>query len=157
MHAKSMEHIDLTEMTELIRSSFMALNADDATYITMFLMLLDPATGECRYVNAGHSVAPLVYGKDGIAELFVPGPPVCRWSPAAGSPEGRIMLEKGQRVVLFTDGVTESCGDTDAEAFFREQFARRDFDSSEFIERINALHEGSRNDDILLMVCERTA
>lgn len=157
MHAKAKAHIDLTEMTELIRRSFMELNADDATYITLFLMLLDPATGECRYVNAGHSVAPLICGEDGIRELFAPGPPVCRWSAAAGSPEGKLLLEKGQRVVLFTDGVMENCGDMDAETFFREQFARRDFDPTEFIGRINDFHEGSRNDDILLMVCERTA
>lgn len=155
MQVKSMPQLNLEEMVERIRRSFMELNSDDATYITIFMMLLDPRTGECRYLNAGHSVAPVVRTHSGLQELILPGPPICRWSPIAGSTAGRMQLERGDRVALFTDGVMEKCPGIDAEQFFRERFSDEVFDAGEFIREINEIHNGNRIDDILLMVCER--
>lgn len=152
---KGKRKMDLKALTEEIQGAFLELNADDATYITMFLLLLDPATGDCSYLNAGHSVAPMVYRKGGLQELFAPGAPVCRWAETVGSDVGKIHLEPGDRVALFTDGVMEECSGLDAEKFFRERFAEERFDAAEFIHEINRAHDGNRVDDILLMVCER--
>ena len=156
MHVKGKTQIDLEETAELIRRSFLELNPDDATYITVFMVLLDPATGECRYVNAGHSVAPTLFDGENVQELFVPGPPVCKWSPKAGSSERRLTLAPGDRLALFTDGVMEKCAGIDPAEYFLEGFARKGFDAEEFISGINNIHEEGKTDDILLMICERT-
>ena len=132
-------------------------DADEETYITMFMVILDPETGECEYINVGHSVSPIVLNGGKIHELFVPGVPICRWDENAGSELGRVKIEKGDRIAIFTDGVMERCERIDSEKFFCDNFARRNFDASEFIQEVKTIHVKNRADDILLMICERTA
>ncbi|MBR4079286.1 MAG: serine/threonine-protein phosphatase [Christensenellaceae bacterium] len=151
------EGMELKDMPAKIRESFMELNADEETYITMFMVMLDPKTGECEYINVGHSVSPIVLNSGKINELFIPGVPICRWAENAGSEVGRVTLEKGDRIAIFTDGVMERCERIDSEKFFCDNFARRNFDASEFIQEVKTIHVKNRADDILLMICERTA
>ena len=149
--------IDFKDIPAKIRESFMELNADEETYITMFMVLLDPKTGECEYINVGHSVSPYVLNGGELKELVVPGVPLCRWAENAGSEVGRVTLQKGDRIAIFTDGVMERCERIDSEKFFCDNFVRRSFDAAEFIQEVKTIHVKKRADDILLMICERTA
>jgi phosphoserine phosphatase RsbU/P len=76
-------------------------------YATLFCGVLDPAAGTLRYVNAGHP-APLVLRADGAVEELEPtGPPVGLF-PNAAWQEKVVRLRAGDRIVAYTDGVTEA-------------------------------------------------
>jgi sigma-B regulation protein RsbU (phosphoserine phosphatase) len=79
-------------------------------FITLFYGVLDPATGLLRYINAGHN-PPLVVGADGRvkARLLGTGPAI----GMIGGMEfevGEQILEPGDCLFAFTDGVTEARG-----------------------------------------------
>ncbi|HVE73689.1 MAG TPA: SpoIIE family protein phosphatase [Mycobacteriales bacterium] len=74
---------------------------------TALYVVLDPETGDLRYVNAGHP-PPLVTRPDGTAEFLegASGVPVGALSGTRYK-EGRARLETGQALVLYTDGLVE--------------------------------------------------
>jgi phosphoserine phosphatase RsbU/P len=76
-------------------------------YATLFCGVLDPATRTLRYVNAGHN-PPLVVHTDGSIDRLEPtGAPVGLFSSSAWEEEA-IRLRCGDRVLVYTDGVTEA-------------------------------------------------
>jgi sigma-B regulation protein RsbU (phosphoserine phosphatase) len=79
-----------------------------AMYLTIFIGRLDPQTGDLRYANAGHPV-PYVVGGDARVERFgqVTGP-ILGILGTERFAEGRERLRAGDRLVLYTDGVTEA-------------------------------------------------
>ena len=79
--------------------------AIEAKYATMFHATLDK-TGVFTYCNAGHN-PPVVYGPGGLRRLESGGMPVgfFEHAPYADVVE---QLQKGDVVVIFTDGVTEA-------------------------------------------------
>lgn len=78
-----------------------------ARYATAFLGLLDPATGNFEYANAGHN-PPILLRRNGRMEtLERTGTPIgmlpkCKYQQQA------ITIESGDLVVMFTDGITEA-------------------------------------------------
>ena len=76
-------------------------------YATLFVGLLDPAACRVDYVNAGHNPPLLVSPGGRIEELQATGMPIGFLS---GAPyEARsVSLEPGTRLVVFSDGITES-------------------------------------------------
>jgi phosphoserine phosphatase RsbU/P len=84
-------------------------------FITFFYAQLDGSSGELRYVNAGHN-APVVMHRDGSHHRLEAGGGVLGIFPKQRFELGTILLEPGDRIVLFTDGVTEA-GNVDGEEF----------------------------------------
>jgi phosphoserine phosphatase RsbU/P len=82
-------------------------------FVTLFFGVLDPASGEVTYCNAGHNV-PLVLRRDGAIEQLEN-----TWCIIAGVDAGatyteqRVQLHTGDRLLLYTDGVTEAAGKDD--------------------------------------------
>jgi serine phosphatase RsbU (regulator of sigma subunit)/pSer/pThr/pTyr-binding forkhead associated (FHA) protein len=76
-------------------------------FITFFFCLFDPKTGELRFANAGHN-PPIVVRASGQAEMLEGGGPVLGILPIAPYSEMRINLQKGDMLVLYSDGVTEA-------------------------------------------------
>jgi phosphoserine phosphatase RsbU/P len=76
-----------------------------ARYATMFYAVLTPA-GELAYCNAGHC-PPVVIGKSGVRRLERGGFPAGLFE---GLPyeEGKVQLDPGDHVVVFSDGVSEA-------------------------------------------------
>jgi serine phosphatase RsbU (regulator of sigma subunit) len=93
----------------------------EGRFVTAALARLDTATGELAYLLAGHP-APLLL-RDGrmVKELAAPPrlPLGVSIPDAAAAVVGREQLEPGDRVLLYTDGVTEA-RDTHGR-FFGEQ------------------------------------
>jgi len=79
----------------------------ESVFITFFYGVLDTATGECRYVNAGHN-PPCVMRNDGCREHLTEGGLVIGAMPGSAYEEGRVRLSPGDEVVLYTDGITEA-------------------------------------------------
>ena len=68
-----------------------------------------------RYVNAGHN-PPIVIHRDGSHDRLEEGGIVLGVFPSQASRRAPMPLEPGDRVILFTDGVTEA-GNVDGEEF----------------------------------------
>ena len=83
-----------------------------ARYATMFYAELH-ADGRLVYGNAGHN-PPIVVGPGGVRRLEAGGPPVGLFE---GLPydQGEIQLVDGDRVIVFSDGVSEACNIRDEE------------------------------------------
>ena len=83
-------------------------NNDANMFVTVWVGIVDLATGEVEYVNAGHN-PPLVTRTDGSVEFLVgkSGPPL---AAMGGVPYRKkaLHLGAGDGLVLYTDGVTEA-------------------------------------------------
>jgi sigma-B regulation protein RsbU (phosphoserine phosphatase) len=76
-------------------------------YATLFLARLETATGELRWVNAGHA-GPLVARADGGHEILEGTGTILGCFPDARWDEGRTTLGPGDVLVLVSDGVLEA-------------------------------------------------
>ena len=76
-------------------------------FITFFFSVLDAATGELAFANAGHN-PPIVVRASGESQMLEGGGPVLGILPAAPYGELRERLGPGDMLVLYSDGVTEA-------------------------------------------------
>jgi sigma-B regulation protein RsbU (phosphoserine phosphatase) len=83
-------------------------DARSGLFVTMFYAILQPWSGEVTYVNAGH-MPPLVVraGKAMAEELRVPGMAL-GILPDERFGEYTSYLKRGDALILYTDGVTDS-------------------------------------------------
>ena len=89
-------------------NSIVYQNTESDRFITFFYAQLEGSTGRLAYVNAGHN-APFVVRSDGSHERLREGGPVLGVFDKRNYEMGSAALLPGDRVVLFTDGVTEAC------------------------------------------------
>jgi sigma-B regulation protein RsbU (phosphoserine phosphatase) len=83
-------------------------NTDSDRFITFFYAHLDGSARRLTYVNAGHN-APFVVRSDGSHERLRDGGAVLGVFAGRNYETGSAQLYAGDRVILFTDGVTEAC------------------------------------------------
>jgi phosphoserine phosphatase RsbU/P len=76
-------------------------------FVTLFYALYDSNTQVLSYTNAGHN-PPFVLRADGSCERLASGGTVTGIFDESSYDEGRVRLEPGDRLVLFTDGITEA-------------------------------------------------
>jgi phosphoserine phosphatase RsbU/P len=89
-------------------------NIAEGRFISFFYCVLDSLTGVMTYTNAGHYL-PMLVRADGGHERLGIGGPVLGVLPEAEYEQGSIALGPGDRVVLFTDGLTEARNGDDEE------------------------------------------
>lgn len=75
--------------------------------VTLFYGEYETSTGVLRYVNAGHNAPFLLRGEGGFVRLPATGVAL-GIVPGAAFETGEATLAPGERVVLFTDGVSEA-------------------------------------------------
>ena len=85
----------------------LAAAALNTRFISFFFALLDPASGELAYSNAGHN-PPLLIRANGTLEWLTEGGPVLGIVPNAAYDEVRCVLNSGDVAVLYSDGVTDA-------------------------------------------------
>ena len=83
-------------------------NTSGERFITFFYAQLDGPGRRLTYTNAGHN-APVLLHRDGAYERLEAGGGVLGVLPDQKFSVGIAQLAPGDRVVFFTDGVTESC------------------------------------------------
>jgi len=76
-------------------------------FITFFYAQLDGPARRLRYTNAGHN-APIVSHRDGSHDRLLEGGGILGVFPIQEYSSGTYDLASGDRVLLFTDGVTEA-------------------------------------------------
>lgn len=78
------------------------------TFVTLFFGVLDPASGLLRYINAGHN-PPIVTDKLGkVRARLAPTGPALGIFPGSEFRIGELIMEPGEFLLAFTDGVTEA-------------------------------------------------
>jgi sigma-B regulation protein RsbU (phosphoserine phosphatase) len=89
-------------------NSLVCHNTGNDRFITFFYAQLDGPARLLRYTNAGHN-APILLHRDGSHERLEAGGGVLGVFPSQTFSVGTAQLACGDRVVLYTDGVTEAC------------------------------------------------
>jgi phosphoserine phosphatase RsbU/P len=87
-------------------NAHLCTNMPSNRLITLFYGEFDPATGALRYVNCGHN-APFVLRSGGIERLPATGLALVVLGDAAYE-TGETTVRPGERLFLFTDGITEA-------------------------------------------------
>ena len=96
-------------------NSLVCHNTGSDRFITFFYAQLDGPSRVLSYSNAGHN-PPIVLRRDGSHERLHAGGAVLGVFPQQSFALGRSQLAPGDRVILFTDGVTEAYAE-DGEEF----------------------------------------
>lgn len=94
-------------LSELHRR-FNALNLDVDKYLTMFYGIFNKNTYEFRYSNAGHNCIPIKYNEFELEKLEIKGYPIFSLFNEINYKEKTIYLDRGDKVLFYTDGITES-------------------------------------------------
>jgi serine phosphatase RsbU (regulator of sigma subunit) len=82
-------------------------HAPSSRFVTLFFGVLDPTTGEFRYVNAGQN-PPLLRRANGVYERLRTGGVALGMFELATYQSAATHLETGDVLVMYSDGVTEA-------------------------------------------------
>ncbi len=134
-------------------------NITSGKFITFFYGLLDVKTGIFRYANAGHN-PPIVVRADGSIHRLFDGGVMLGIFEQSTFASAEIQLFPGDRMVLFTDGVTEienpaeeDFGDERLVQFIKANAYLSAADlQDKIMQTINEFSAGKFNDDATLIV-----
>jgi serine phosphatase RsbU (regulator of sigma subunit) len=157
---------DPTDLAALVTrlNRIITTNCPSNRFISFFIGVLDPKTGELTYVNAGHN-PPLLARRSGEVEKLDTTGLLLGIFPAAKFEQRARTLNPGDIVVLFSDGVTEAARPDVDEEFGEERLAQslarlKDLPARQIVESINReVHDFTRGappaDDITLVIAKR--
>ena len=130
-------------------------------FVTVFYCIFDPASGRLDYANAGHS-APLLRREDGsVEELRGLGGVMLGVRQGVTYLNHTVELRRGDRLVLYTDGVTEAFNESNEpygqQRLIAEIQGHGDGPAGALVERIcrsvsNFAGAAAQSDDITLSV-----
>ncbi len=95
-------------------NALLCRNIASDRFVTLFYAQLDGASRQLRYVSAGHN-PPFVVRRDGSHERLRQGGIVLGVFANQTFKSDVTQLQSGDRLVLYTDGVTEACNSEDEE------------------------------------------
>jgi len=113
IHAQSMSHDSLVDTISAV-NRYLADNIPANRFVTLFYAELDPASGALSFLNAGHN-PPLIVHSAGTVEQLASGGLPLGIKRDAEYREGRTQLQKGDVLVIYSDGVTEAVSPTGEE------------------------------------------
>lgn len=102
-----------TDIAKFLNERFL-WDPETMRYFTFLYGILDLDTREFRYVSAGHP-GPLLIPKKGNARPLAMSPPAIGIIPTTTFTEHRTTLKPGDRLFLYTDGITEATNENDEE------------------------------------------
>ena len=136
---------------------------EEGMFVTAFICVLDIDTNEMKFINAGHN-PPFLMKKDAEFEMMKPKANLV-FGMMEDMPyqEQCIMLEKGDVIYLYTDGVTEALN-ADDELFgeerlkqvlnrHREKIDCTDTFMKHLYDEVNVFAKGVSQADDITMVC----
>ena len=86
----------------------------EGRFISFFYCVADTALGVLTYSNAGH-YAPMLVRSDGSVDRLTAGGAVLGVFSDAAYEQGHVPIASGDRMIFFTDGVTEARNAADEE------------------------------------------
>lgn len=108
----AVHHLDPGECLARTNDALCAQNPLDL-FVTVFYCVLDPTTGVLRYANGGHNPPYVRRAADAVETLNGAGGLVLGAMAGVRYPTHTVQLLRGDRLVLFTDGVTEAFNPTE--------------------------------------------
>ncbi len=109
-------------------NELLVLSTDPHMFATFFYGLLDTDSGEFTCTNAGHN-PPLVVRRDGSLEELNRGGLLLGMLEGQVYQQATVVLEAGDVIVMYTDGITEAVGpgmeEDDPDAMFGEDALRK--------------------------------
>lgn len=84
------------------------LNIDDQYYITIFYGVYNKRTKLFTYANAGHNCMPILLKEGKVEEIYIEGFPICTLFDDVEYDKSQISLEKGNKLLFYTDGISEA-------------------------------------------------
>ena len=97
----------LTQLVERMNRYACSNSQNGRRFTTAFIAEYEPAMRRLTYVNAGHN-NPIVLRRSGAVERLDVGGVPLGVMDTAGHSSGEVMLEAGDWLVAFTDGVVEA-------------------------------------------------
>ena len=82
-------------------------HGDANMFATMFVGVLDPASGALAYVNGGHE-SPALVGAAGVRARLLPTGPAVGMLPGMEFTVAHQAIDAGEMLLLFTDGATDA-------------------------------------------------
>ena len=132
-------------------------------FVTAALVVVETATGRITYASAGHEPPLVARCQGGVVRLEASGPILGAFADATFE-ERTASLDRGDCLVLYTDGVTETRAD-DREFFGEDRLLRSitaacgwtaDAIARTLVEETRAFRGGAEPfDDLTLLVAER--
>ncbi len=128
-------------------------------FVTFFYCAIDTATKRIRYCNAGHNPPVLVRADGQTIRLSEGGSALSRLFSGTPFGDGQQELQAGDRLVLFTDGVSES-RDADGNDYGEDRLeqiiaANRQSSAAALItaivDRVSSFSEGRVDDDLTMV------
>lgn len=155
------------EVSELMGrlNTVLARNVAEGRFVTFVYGELDPTTGEFRFVNAGNTEPVLVPRSGKARKLGSHGPPLGlfdEWDYESGT----LVLDPGDRVLLFTDGISEA-ENRDGEFFGEKNLLGRlatlgkahpaaETFAKALVDEVMAHARGEPQDDVTLLIVGRS-
>lgn len=99
--------ISLLDLTRRLNTVIYRASTEER-YITAILALFNPVTGELESTNAGHTPMYLLRSDSSFHELGNGGLAIGMMDMEFPYETDRVVLERGDRLLLFTDGVSEA-------------------------------------------------
>ncbi|MBQ8295554.1 MAG: SpoIIE family protein phosphatase [Clostridia bacterium] len=145
---------DLAVALSRLSVKFNELDQDERSYITVAAVRIDKKEKILRYAIAGHNAPILLKNTEGINEIEAPAPPISNWMTDFAYQERQLSFEKGDILVLLTDGVTE-CANSAGDLFGierAESVLAQSHNAEDFIGKLkaalNVFCGGKFSDDI---------
>ena len=107
MRAAAARHPDPGPCLEEVNDAICEQNPQDL-FVTLFYGILDPATGEFVYANAGHNPPFVVKRPGDVQPLPMTGGMAVGVMPGLPYSEDATTLAPGDTMFLYTDGITEA-------------------------------------------------
>lgn len=158
VRAFAAEHVRPRDLMSKV-NRLMCANIMPGRFVTVFYALLDTAQGKITFCNAGHNPPLLVHEDNSWQRLNTGGSIVAAFSEAHYE-EQEIALQPGDRLVMFTDGVTEAAnaGQTEfgEERLIETLLACQSLSTGEFqsrlLDQVSAWTGGEFQDDATVLV-----
>jgi phosphoserine phosphatase RsbU/P len=157
--------LSLGELTKRV-NDLICDNTTSGRFITFFWGILDCESKILKYVNAGHNLPYVIHQNGTVERLDRGGIILGIMKTVVPYQEGEIKLSKGDLLVMFTDGVSESM-DSNGDEFGEDRLEKlliehRQESSSSVLEHIvDAVKIHSKNtiqsDDITLVIAQAIA
>ncbi|HVZ22895.1 MAG TPA: PP2C family protein-serine/threonine phosphatase [Vicinamibacterales bacterium] len=100
------EHLDAAELIARLNVQ-VCRQSPGNRFITLFYSVLDLASGELRYVNAGHTPPLLLRARGGVEHLASGGVALGMFEGSAFD-TGRVLLQPDDLLAIYSDGITEA-------------------------------------------------
>jgi sigma-B regulation protein RsbU (phosphoserine phosphatase) len=111
----------LKALMDSMMQGYLELDIDPEIYLSVLLCCYDRPKRELSIVNAGHNCFPLIVRNDGtVEEVAAKGMPISRLGKCFEDEEVTVPLERGERLVLYTDGIVEEFSIEEQKAFGAE-------------------------------------